>query len=188
MSAFRSIVRLTLPAAALAAVMVASPAAGQPAIQGWGPGMMMGPGMMNWRSIGRNICDPRAAGLAEWRFETIERTIQPTDAQRLALTELKAASAKAAERISAACPRELPQSSIARFEVMEKRLDEMLQAVKTVRPVFEAFYASLSDEQKARLDSGGASQLGLAPLAVALEPELKNQAALVNLRMITSKL
>jgi hypothetical protein len=65
-------------------------------------------------------------------FETIERTIQPTDAQRLALTELKAASAKAAERISAACPRELPQSSIARFEVMEKRLDEMLPAVKTV--------------------------------------------------------
>ena len=62
-------------------------------------GGMMGPGMMNWRIMGRNICDPRAAGLAEWRLETIERTIQPTDAQRLALTELKAASAKAARII-----------------------------------------------------------------------------------------
>lgn len=37
---------------------------------------------------------------------------------------------------------------------MEKRLDAMSQAVKTVRPTFEAFYATLSDEQKAKLDSG----------------------------------
>jgi hypothetical protein len=37
---------------------------------------------------------------------------------------------------------------------MEKRLDAMLQAVKTVRPAFESFYASLDDQQKARLDAG----------------------------------
>jgi hypothetical protein len=122
--------------------------------------MMMGPGMMNWHITGRGICDPRAAGLAQWRLERIERAIQPTEAQRLALTELKAASTKAAEIVSAACPSELPRSSAARLEAMETRLDAMLQAIKTVRPAFEALYASLSDEQKARLDSAGPRNWG----------------------------
>ena len=36
---------------------------------------------------------------------------------------------------------------------MEKRLDAMLQAVKTIRPALDAFYATLSDDQKARLDT-----------------------------------
>ncbi len=138
----------------------ASPVAAQPAGPAWGPRMMMGPGMMDWRIMGRAICDPHAAGLAEWRVDTIERAIQPTDAQRLALTELKAASAKAADMISAACPRDLPQSAPARLEAMEKRIDAMLEAVKTVRPAFDALYASLNDEQKARLDSAGPRNWG----------------------------
>jgi hypothetical protein len=41
---------------------------------------------------------------------------------------------------------------MGRTEAMEKRMDTMLQAVRTMRPAPEAFYASLSDEQKARLD------------------------------------
>jgi hypothetical protein len=36
---------------------------------------------------------------------------------------------------------------------MEKRMDTMLQAIRTMRPALEAFYATLSDEQKASLDS-----------------------------------
>ena len=36
---------------------------------------------------------------------------------------------------------------------MEKRMDAMLQAIRTVRPALEALYATLSDEQKARLDA-----------------------------------
>jgi hypothetical protein len=36
---------------------------------------------------------------------------------------------------------------------MEKRMDAMLQSVKTIRLPLEAFYATISDEQKARLDS-----------------------------------
>jgi hypothetical protein len=31
------------------------------------------------------MCDPRGAGLAEWRMERIERLISPTEAQRAAL-------------------------------------------------------------------------------------------------------
>ena len=121
---------------------------------GWGPGMRMGPGMMGWSGMGA-MCDPGAAGLAEWRMERIERLINPTEAQRAALNELRAASSKAAATIAAACPREFPTGASARLELMEKRLDAMLAAIKTVRPAFDAFYATLNDEQKALVNSGG---------------------------------
>jgi hypothetical protein len=126
---------------------------------GWGPGSMMGPGMMGWSGMGA-MCDPRAAGLAEWRMERIERLINPTEAQRAALNELRAASTKAAETIAAACPREFPASASARLETMEKRLETMLVAIKTVRPAFDAFYATLNDERKARINSGGPRRWG----------------------------
>ena len=51
-----------------------------------------------------------------------------------------------------ACPTATAATAPARMAAMEERLDAMLQAVKTIRPPLEAFYATLSDEQKARLD------------------------------------
>lgn len=126
---------------------------------GWGHGMMMGPGMMGMGGMGA-MCNPRGAGLAEWRMERIERLVNPNDAQRAALDNLRNASAKAAEIIAAACPREFPTGATARLELMEKRLDAMQQAVKTVRPAFDAFYATLSDEQKARVNNSGPRHWG----------------------------
>lgn len=123
---------------------------------GWGPGMMMGPGMMGGGRGGRaGMCDPRAAGMAEWRMERIERLIKPTDAQRTALEGLRTASTKAAETIATACPKEFPAGASARMEAMEKRMEAMLAAIKTVRPAFDAFYATLTDEQKKSLDGRG---------------------------------
>jgi hypothetical protein len=66
---------------------------------------------------------------------------------------LKAASDKASEALRLACPTEVPTTAVGRMEFMERRMEAMLQSVKTVRPAFDAFYATLSDEQKARLDS-----------------------------------
>ena len=148
-------VRMTLPGLALLALVSASPLAAQPADFG-----MMGPGMMGWHSMGRALCDPRTAGLAEWRIDAVERAVRPTDAQRPLLDQLKAASAKARDAIAAACPRELSESPVSRLDVMEKRLTAMLDGVKTVRPAFEAFYTSLSDEQKARFTSVGPRRWG----------------------------
>src|SRR5665647_2202361 len=125
-----------------------------------GPGiMMMGPGMMGW-SGGGMMCDPRAVGLAEWRMDRIEKLIGPNDAQRVALDALRTASAKAAETVTAACPPDLPASATGRLETMEKRLDAMLTAIKIVRPAFDAFYATLNDEQKARINTGGPRRWG----------------------------
>jgi hypothetical protein len=150
------------PAPGAGSPPAAAPGPGGGPGYGWGPGMMMGPGMMGWGGPGGMgmLCNPRAAGLAEWRMERIERLVQPTEAQRAALNDLRAASTKAAEQISAACPREFPASATARMELMEKRLEVMLAAVKTVRPAFDAFYATLSQEQKARLDQAGPRRWG----------------------------
>lgn len=123
---------------------------------GMGRGMMMGPGMMGGGRGGwAGMCDPRAAGMAEWRMERIERLIKPTDAQKTALEALRAASTKAAEQVASACPKEFPVGASARMEAMEKRMESMLAAIKTVRPAFDAFYATLTDEQKKNLDGRG---------------------------------
>jgi hypothetical protein len=121
---------------------------------GWGPGAMMGPGGFGF------MCNPRAVGFAEWRIDRIEAAVRPTEAQRAALNELRAASTKAAETIATACPADFPSKATERLRLMETRLEAMLQAVKTVRPAFDTFYGSLDDQQKARLDAAGPRRWG----------------------------
>lgn len=96
---------------------------------------------------------PSCRRVCQWRIDRLEQLIKPTDAQRAKFEELKTASSKAADVMHNACPTDFPKTVIGQMEVMEKRADAMLQAIKTVRPAMEAFYATLSDEQKARLDS-----------------------------------
>jgi LTXXQ motif family protein len=134
------------------ATCLATPVEAQPFDRG-GPGYMMGPAMMEVRLFGR-MCGPRAVGFAEWRLDRMERAVKPTEAQRAKFDEFKAASTKAVEAMRAACPTDVPTTMVGRMEAMEKRLDAMLQAVKTVRPPLEAFYATLTDEQKAALNVG----------------------------------
>lgn len=120
---------------------------------GWemGPGMMMGPG--RWSRGGmRALCSPRAAGFGAWRLEQIEQIVKPDEKQRKAFDDLRAASDNAAKALAGACPAEAPATVSARLAFMETRMTAMLDAIKTVRPAFDAFYATLDDEQKRRLD------------------------------------
>ena len=100
------------------------------------------------------MCSPRAIGFAEWRIDRLERLLKLTEAQRPKFDELKTASSKTIEAMRAACPTETPKTALDQMAIMEKRLDAMLAAVKTMRPPMEAFYATLDDQQKKRLDSG----------------------------------
>lgn len=99
-------------------------------------------------------CGPRATEFAQWRMNRIEQVVRPTDAQRSKLDELRKAAAKAREITAAACPSEIPASPVARMELMEKRMSAMLEAMKTVRPAFAAFYESLDARQQARFNAG----------------------------------
>ena len=100
-----------------------------------------------------DVCSDDAAQLAGWPIDRISEVVQPTDAQRPALEELRAASAKAVDMLKAGCPKDLPSIPTGRLAAMESRLQVMLAAVQTVRPALEGFYQSLSDEQKARFNA-----------------------------------
>lgn len=153
----------SVTAAALLGIALSAPASAQ--MGGWGPGMMMGPGMMTrgpgmWGPGYGGMCSPRFAGLAEWRIDEIERAVKLTEAQQAALKELRAASTKAAESLAAACPADWPKTAGERLGFMEKRMEAMLAAVKTVRPAFDAFYGTLDETQKGRLDAAGPRRWG----------------------------
>jgi len=79
--------------------------------------------------------------------------VQPTDAQKAALDELKAESRKAIDLLKGACPNDLPSIPTGRLAAMQTRLEAMLAAVKTVHPALDRFYQSLNDEQKARFNA-----------------------------------
>jgi LTXXQ motif family protein len=100
------------------------------------------------------LCNPRAARLAAWGVERVERAVQPTASQLAALAALREATVKAADLNKGVCPVQLPRSSHERLVFLEKRLAALGEATRTVIPAFEAFQATLSDEQKARLNTG----------------------------------
>jgi hypothetical protein len=84
--------------------------------------------------------------------ERIEQTIQPTEAQRAKLADLRTALQRSFEYFDHACPADRPQTPTARLDAMEDRIWAGRQALLVVRAPLEAFYASLTDEQKARLN------------------------------------
>jgi LTXXQ motif family protein len=99
------------------------------------------------------VCGNSASDLTDWPIERISEVVQPTEAQRPALDELRAASQKGIDILKAGCPNDLPSTPTGRLAAIESRVKVMLQAVQTVRPALERFYQLLSDEQKARLNA-----------------------------------
>jgi LTXXQ motif family protein len=99
------------------------------------------------------VCSDNAADLTNWPIERISEIVQPTDAQRAALEDFRAASARSVDILKAGCPKDLPSTPVGRLAAMDSRLQVMLQAVETVRPALDRFYQSLNDEQKARFNA-----------------------------------
>jgi LTXXQ motif family protein len=100
-------------------------------------------------------CGAAQPGVTDWPTAAIDAAVHPTDAQRASLTALQDASAKAADMLKAACQPNDAITPPARLEAVGKRLDVMLQAIKTVRTALDDFYGKLSDEQKAQFESIG---------------------------------
>jgi hypothetical protein len=110
------------------------------------------------RSNGGSIaqsCGAAQPGVADWPATEIDATLHPTDAQRASLTALQDASTKAADMLKAACQPDAAVTPPARLAAVGKRLDVMLQAVKTVHTALDDFYGQLNDEQKAQFEAIG---------------------------------
>jgi hypothetical protein len=100
-----------------------------------------------------DVCTSQASELTDLPVERITEIVQPTDAQRPLLDELRTANAKAVGILQGACPNDLPSTPTGRLAALEGRLQVMLAAVQTIRPALDRFYQSLNDEQKARFNA-----------------------------------
>jgi ABC-type transporter MlaC component len=100
-----------------------------------------------------DLCTAQTAVLTDWPIARIAQAVEPNDEQRAALEEFKAAAATALDSLKASCPTKLPSTPTGRLDAMHRRLDAILQAVRSVRPALEKFYQLLNDEQKARFNA-----------------------------------
>ncbi len=120
------------------------------------------------------LCSGFAPGVIALPVAQLEQIIQPTSEQRTALDELKAAFAKAARVLQAACPAQTPPTPVARLDAMEQRLEAMLQSVTIVRGPLERLYSLLNEAQIERLENAAA------------EPDQKQRSPSLNLAELCS--
>jgi hypothetical protein len=101
------------------------------------------------------ICSQQAGGFINLPVQRLQQVIEPNAQQQGAFDELKKMSDNAAGAVQASCPTQMPKTPAARLDAAKTRLSAMVDAMKTVRPKLEQFYASLNDEQKARFNAIG---------------------------------
>jgi len=101
------------------------------------------------------LCSQQGGSFIDLPVQRIEQVVQPTAQQRSAFDDLKRAAQKAGDQLQSSCPTTVPKSPVARLDTVETRLGAMVDAIEAVRPNLKNFYASLSDEQKARFNLMG---------------------------------
>ncbi|MBX9925869.1 MAG: Spy/CpxP family protein refolding chaperone, partial [Hyphomicrobiaceae bacterium] len=126
---------------------------------GDGFGLMAGP-----------VCNGRGAEIADMMAVRLEHRLKTTDAQKPALEELKAALKAGAAKAEASCPKRPERAADGtrpprptapeRLANLEAGLAARLEAVRTVRPAADKFYATLSDDQKQILAAHGEKRRG----------------------------
>jgi hypothetical protein len=93
-----------------------------------------------------------------WSIDEIDRSIQPADDLRGALTDLRQAFTSAAQDIDAHCPAALPATPLDRLEAIEARLDASWRATLAMQVALKTFEASLNDQQRGRFDAMNMAQ------------------------------
>jgi LTXXQ motif family protein len=99
-------------------------------------------------------CGAAQPAALQWPADEIEARLRPNDTQRAALKALQDADARTVGILISDCQPDavtLP----ARLDAVNGRLAAMQQAVYLVSAALEGFYATLSDEQKAQLETIG---------------------------------
>jgi hypothetical protein len=118
-------------------------------------GASSAPGRVNQAT--RDFCAEQASGITAWPIDKIANAVRPNNEQKKLLDDLRQASQQAASEFKDACPDAVPLTPPGRLQAMTQRLQAMSDATGTVKPALEAFYNSLTDEQKARFNEIGPS-------------------------------
>jgi len=145
-------------AVVFSSIIAVTPAVAQSSQRSGAPAEVLGPAMPRPGAADLS-CGAGPAGLGSWSADRIEQTLSLGDSQRAKFNDLKTASQRAIRYLNESCPKNDPVTPTGRLETLERRLSAMLEAVRTVQPALDDFYATLTDEQKARLaaiESSGA--------------------------------
>ena len=108
------------------------------------------------------LCNQQGGSLINLPVQRIEQVVRPTPQQQNAFNDLEKVTQRAADQLQSSCPTAVPHSPVARVDIVETRLKATADAIESVRPALESFYASLNDEQKAKFNV-----LGPAPRAAS---------------------
>ncbi len=100
-----------------------------------------------------SLCGQQAGGFINLPVQRIEEVVQPTAQQQSAFDDLKKATQNASDQLRSSCPTAVAKSPMARLDTVEAQLKAMADAIEAVRPNLKNFYASLSDDQKARFNT-----------------------------------
>jgi hypothetical protein len=100
-----------------------------------------------------SLCSHQAGGFINPPVQRIEQVVQPTAQQQSAFEDLKKATQNASDQLRSSCPTAVAKSPMARLDTVEAQLKAMADAIEAVRPNLKNFYASLSDDQKARFNT-----------------------------------
>jgi hypothetical protein len=105
----------------------------------------------------KELCTQSGSGITAWPFAQIRQKVGLSADQKSLLGEVRNAATKASAVFKTSCP---AQNAFAltppgRLQAMIVRLQATLEATQIVRPPLEAFYSSLSDEQKERFNELG---------------------------------
>jgi hypothetical protein len=103
------------------------------------------------------LCTQPGTGVTAWPLAEINSKVGLNANQKQLLDHVRSAGQKAASAFKASCPAKntFAMTPPGRLQAMTLRLTATLEAVQTVRPAMEAFYNSLSDEQKERVNKIG---------------------------------
>ena len=101
------------------------------------------------RMIG--ACAGQAIELKTMPFDLVSRTVQPNEAQRNALEQVRSTANEAAATLSASCPRDIPEDLGRQLDRLGDALDSISVSLAALRPALATFYDALDDEQKAHL-------------------------------------
>lgn len=109
-----------------------------------------------WRGHHARDCGARAGGHMERQVNLIEALMEFTPAQQTAWSELKTAMDAGKETMKKACEarkdQEKPKNAVERFNRFETAMSTRLEVMRSVKPAFEKFYATLSEKQQKAVD------------------------------------
>ena len=95
---------------------------------------------------------------ADRMLDRLERATRPKAEQRAEFDALKTAAQRAERTAKAGCPTEAEREDrtpTGRLAMAEKGATAMAEAIRTVRPAFDAYYAKLDDKQRDRMRWAG---------------------------------